>query len=193
MLIRYKEDNAGLLPALLRASFLLLWITTLGAGARTIRDVRPLHNNDTRSGQLMEDPTMDTNERVTHRLEDRLTALILRVGGLLQLFRPQLFRPINEAIKHFGKREATGWARTRREWINPPRAKRFAPVLTTEWNKIHSGTCATDEACSVISACTDDNTCFPQGRVILGCIAVVVLLCSGFGACICCPCRGLIG
>jgi hypothetical protein len=70
MLRRYKEDNAGLSPDLLRASFLLLGITILGAGARTIRDVRPLHNNDTRSGRLMEDPTRNTNERVTHRLED---------------------------------------------------------------------------------------------------------------------------
>jgi hypothetical protein len=150
--------------------------------------VRPLHNNDTRSGQLMEDPTMNTNERVAHRLEDRLSALLPRVGGLFQLFRP-----INEAIKHFGKRETTVWARTRPGWIDPPRAKRFAPVLTTEWNKIHSGTCATDKACSVISACTDDNTCFPQGRFILGCIAVVILLGSFICACVCCPCRGLIG
>jgi hypothetical protein len=110
------------------------------------------------------------------------------VGGLFQLFRP-----INEAIKHFGKRGTTVWARTRPEWIHPPRAKRFAPVLTTEWNKIHGVTCATDEARSVISECTDDNTCFLQWRFILACVAVVILLCSFICACICCPCCGLVG
>jgi hypothetical protein len=79
------------------------------------------------------------------------------------------------------------------ERINLHRAKRFAPSLTTEWNKIHSGTCETDKACSVISVCTDDNTCYPQGRIILGCVAVLVLICSGISACICGPCRGLMG
>jgi hypothetical protein len=165
MLRRYKEDNASLSPALLRASFLMMGITILGTGARTIRDVRPLHMNDTRSGQVMGDPTRDTNRMDTRSLEERLITLIPRVGGLFQLFSsPHLFRPINEAIRHLGKRETTGWAWTRPEGINRPRAKRFAPVLTTEWNKIHSGTCETDKACSVISVCTDDNTCFPQGR-----------------------------
>jgi hypothetical protein len=40
MLKIYKEDNVGLWPALLRASFLLLGITILGAGARRIGDVK---------------------------------------------------------------------------------------------------------------------------------------------------------
>jgi hypothetical protein len=35
-----KEDNVGLWPALLRAVFLLLGITILGAGARRIGDVK---------------------------------------------------------------------------------------------------------------------------------------------------------
>ena len=35
-----KEDNVGLWPALLRAVFLLMGITILGAGARRIGDVR---------------------------------------------------------------------------------------------------------------------------------------------------------
>jgi hypothetical protein len=151
MLKIYKEDNVGLWPALLRASFLLLGITILGAGARGIGDVkvekaqvffskagssshtlhysnikqdfkvkeleetlekvrdavrrratqetftRPLHNNETRSGHFMEDPTMYGNEKVAHRVEYRLSALISRVGRLFQLFRP-----IKEEIEKFG-------------------------------------------------------------------------------------------
>jgi hypothetical protein len=58
---------------------------------------RPLHNNETRSGHFMEDPTMWQNEKVAHRVEYRLSALLSRVGRLFQLFRP-----INEEIEEFG-------------------------------------------------------------------------------------------
>jgi hypothetical protein len=119
MLRRVKEDNASLSPALLRASFLMMGIGIIGTGARTIRDVRPLHMNDTRSGQVMGDPTrplhmndtisgqvMGDPTRVTKRMDtrslgERLITMIPRVGGLFQLFSsPHLYRPISEAIRH---------------------------------------------------------------------------------------------
>jgi hypothetical protein len=173
------QNNARLLPALLRPSFLMMGIAIIGTGASTRRDVGQLHMNDTRSGQVMGDPTRVTKRTVARSLGERLITMIPRVGGLFQLFSsPHLYRPISEALRHLGKRETT-------EGINLHRAKRLAPSLTTEWNKIHSGTCETDKACSVISVCTDNNTCYPQGRIILGCVAVLILICSGISACIC--------
>jgi hypothetical protein len=38
---------------------------------------RPLHNNETRSGHFMEDPTVYNSEKVSHRVEYRLNAFIL--------------------------------------------------------------------------------------------------------------------
>jgi hypothetical protein len=109
---------------------------------------RPLHNSDTRSGHFMEDPTMWHSEKVTHRVEYRLNALLSRVGRLFQLFKP-----IIEQIEEFGllnptettdltfkhthrhprrtlveRRETSEWAPIRPEWIYPLRAKRFEPV-----------------------------------------------------------------
>jgi hypothetical protein len=88
------------------------------------------------------------NEKVAHRVEYRLSALLSRVGRLFQLFQP-----INEQIEEFGllnpkeitdltfkhrhrhrrrtlveRRETSEWARIRPEWIYPLRAKRFEPV-----------------------------------------------------------------
>jgi hypothetical protein len=56
-----------------------------------------LQNNDTRSGHFMEDPTMWHAEKVAHRVEYRLSALLSRVGRLFQLFQP-----INKQIEEFG-------------------------------------------------------------------------------------------
>jgi hypothetical protein len=117
-------------------------------GLLIIKKKKHLHNNETRSGHFMEDPTMYQNEKVAHRVEYRLSALISRVGRLFQLFRP-----INEEIEQFGlenpeqitdltfkhrhrhtrrtlveRRETAVWARIRPEWIYPLRAKRFDPV-----------------------------------------------------------------
>jgi hypothetical protein len=107
-----------------------------------------LHNNETRSGHFMEDPTIWQNEKVAHRVEYRLSALISRVGRLFQLFRP-----INEEIEEFGllnpkeitnltfkhrhrhtrrtlveRHETSEWARIRPEWIYPLGEKRFESV-----------------------------------------------------------------
>jgi hypothetical protein len=48
--------------------------------------VQPLHNNETRSGHFMEDPTVYNSEKVAHRVEYRLNALLLRVSRLFELF-----------------------------------------------------------------------------------------------------------
>jgi hypothetical protein len=201
MLKKFREDNVGLWPALLRASCLLLGIAILGAGAKgigsvkvekaqvffskagssshtlhysniqqdfqvkeleeTLKKVRgavrrratastftqPLHNNETRSGHFMEDPTMWNSEKVAHRVEYRLNALLSRIGRLFELFKP-----INDQIEEFGilnptettdltfkhrhrhartlveRRKTSEWARIRPEWIYLLRAKRFEPV-----------------------------------------------------------------
>jgi hypothetical protein len=139
------------------------------------------------SPHLMGDPTRVAKRTDGRSLEETLISMIPGVGGLFQLFSsPHLYGPIRTALRHLGKRDTT-------EGINLHRTKRFAPQLTTEWNKIHGGTCETDKACSVISMCTEDNTCYPQGRSMLGAVAVLILICSGISACICCPCRGLMG
>ncbi len=116
--------------------------------ATQVTFTQPLHNNTTRSGHFMEDPTMWPAEKVAHRVEYRLSALISRVGRLFQLFRP-----IKDEITKFGlenpeliadltfhhrlrhgkrslveKHETSQWARIRPEWIYPLRAKRFDPV-----------------------------------------------------------------
>jgi hypothetical protein len=59
---------------------------TVQRRAATESFTRPLHNNETRSGHFMEDPTMWQNEKVAHRVEYRLSALISRVGRLFHLF-----------------------------------------------------------------------------------------------------------
>jgi hypothetical protein len=139
------------------------------------------------SPHLMGNPTRVSKRTDGRSLEETLISMIPGVGGLFQLFSsPHLYGPIRTALRHLGKRDAT-------EGINLHRTRRFAPSLTTEWNKIHSGTCETNKECSGISMCTDDNTCYPQGRIILGCVAVFIIICSGISACICCPCRGLMG
>jgi hypothetical protein len=38
--------------------------------------VQPLHNNETRSGHFMEDPTVYNSQKVAHRVEYRLNALL---------------------------------------------------------------------------------------------------------------------
>jgi hypothetical protein len=128
------------------------------------------------SPQLMGDPTRAATDG--RSLEETLFSMIPGVGGFFQLFSsPHLYGPIRTALRHLGKRDTT----------------KVAPTQASEWNRIHSGTCETDKECANISICDANNTCFPQGRIIMGCIAVVIIIGSGISACICCPCRGLMG
>jgi hypothetical protein len=128
------------------------------------------------SPQLMGDPSRAATDG--RSLGETLFAMIPGVGGFFQLFSsPHLYGPISTALRHLGKRDTT----------------RVAPTQASEWNRIHSGTCETDKDCANVSFCAASHTCFPQGRIIMGCIAVVVIIGSGIIACICCPCRGLMG
>jgi hypothetical protein len=150
MLKIIQERNDGLWPALLRASYLLMGIRILRAGATGIGTVRveeaqvffsksgssshtlhysnikqefrvkdleetlktvgaavrrralevhfvqPLHNNESQSGHFMEDPTVYNSQKVAHRVEYRLNALLSRVSRLFQLFEP-----VNDLVKDF--------------------------------------------------------------------------------------------
>jgi hypothetical protein len=58
--------------------------------------VQPLHNNETRSGHFMEDPTVYNSEKVAHRVGYRLNALLSRVSRLFELFEP-----VNDLIEDF--------------------------------------------------------------------------------------------
>jgi hypothetical protein len=58
--------------------------------------VQPLHNKETRSGHFMEDTTVYNSEKVAHRVEYRLNALLSRVSRLFQLFEP-----VNDLIEDF--------------------------------------------------------------------------------------------
>jgi hypothetical protein len=57
---------------------------------------QPQHNNETRSGHFMEDPTVYNSEKVAHRVEYRLNALLSRVSRLFELFEP-----VNDLIEDF--------------------------------------------------------------------------------------------
>jgi hypothetical protein len=56
--------------------------------ALQVHFVKTLHNNDWRSGHFMEDPTVYNNQKVAHRVEYPLNALLSRVSRLFQLFKP---------------------------------------------------------------------------------------------------------
>jgi hypothetical protein len=109
--------------------------------------VQPLHNNELRSGHFMEDPTVYNSQKVAHRVEYRLNALLSRVSRLFQLFEP-----VNDLVEDFAletpketadltfkhrhrhrrhlvqRRKTSKWARIQSEWVYPLRAKRFEPI-----------------------------------------------------------------
>jgi hypothetical protein len=115
--------------------------------ALEVHFVPPLHNNETRSGHFMEDPTVYNSQKVAHRVEYRLNAPLSRVSRLFQLFEPvndliedfALENPKVTANLTFKHRHRHGrnlvqhcktskWARIRSEWVFPLRAKRFEPI-----------------------------------------------------------------
>jgi hypothetical protein len=62
--------------------------TAVRAKALKVHFVQPLHNNDLQSGHFMEDPMLDNRQKVAHRVEYPLNALLSRVKRLFELFEP---------------------------------------------------------------------------------------------------------
>jgi hypothetical protein len=67
--------------------------------ALEVHYVKPLHNNELRSGHLMEDPTLVNSQKVAHRVEYRLNALLSRVSRLFKLFEP-----VTEHVEEFARK-----------------------------------------------------------------------------------------
>jgi hypothetical protein len=112
--------------------------TAVRARALQVHFVKPLHNNELQSGHFMEDPTLDNRQKVAHRVEYRLNALLSRVKRLFQLFEP-----VTKHVEDFGRKnqketsdlvfqrghrrrwqlveshETSSWARIHPEWIYP--------------------------------------------------------------------------
>jgi hypothetical protein len=115
--------------------------------ALQVHFVKPLHNNDSRSWHFMEDPTVYNNQKVAHRVEYCLNALLSRVSRLFQLFEP-----VNDLVEDFAldnpketadltfqqrhrygrhlvqRRKTSKWARIHAQWVYPLREKRFEPI-----------------------------------------------------------------
>jgi hypothetical protein len=60
--------------------------TAVQAKALTVHFVKPLHDNESQSGHFMEDPTLDNRQKVAHRVEYCLNALLSSVKRLFKLF-----------------------------------------------------------------------------------------------------------
>jgi hypothetical protein len=74
------------------------------AKSLTVYFVQPLQNNESRSGHFLEDPTLDNKQKVAHRLEYCLNALLSRVRRLFELFKT-----VDEHIEesaHYNKEES---------------------------------------------------------------------------------------
>jgi hypothetical protein len=115
--------------------------------ALQVHFVQPLHNNDSRSGYFMEDPTLLNSQKVAHRVEYRLNALLSRVSRFFELFEP-----VNDHVEEFARKnpketadlvfqhgqhhgrhlvqrcETSKWARIHPQWVYLLRAKRFEPI-----------------------------------------------------------------
>jgi hypothetical protein len=121
--------------------------TAVRTKALTLHFVQPLHNNESRSGHFLEDPTLDNRQKVAHRVVYRLNGLLSRVTRLFELFEPvdehiEAFTLKNKEeganfIFHRSHRlrrqlivshETSSWARIHPEWIYPLRVKRIEPI-----------------------------------------------------------------
>jgi hypothetical protein len=121
--------------------------TVVRAKSLTVHFFQPLQNNESRSWHFLEDPTLDNRQKVAHRVEYRLNALLLRVTMLFKLFEP-----MNEHIDAFALKnkeeganfifhrshhhrrqlivshETSGWARIHHKWMYPLRVKRIERI-----------------------------------------------------------------
>jgi hypothetical protein len=112
--------------------------TAIRARALEVHLVKPQHNNESRSGHFMEDPTLDSRQKVVHRVEYRLNALLSRVKRLFELFEPvtehvedfvcKNQKETANLVFHRGHRrrpqlveshETLSWAQIHPQWINP--------------------------------------------------------------------------
>jgi hypothetical protein len=115
--------------------------------ALEVHFVKPLHNNELRSGHFMEDPTLVNSQKVAHRVEYCLNALLSRVSRLFELFEPVTEHVEEFACKNpketadlvFHRRhrhrrhlvqshETSRWARIHPQWIYPLHVKRIEPI-----------------------------------------------------------------
>jgi hypothetical protein len=118
--------------------------TAVRAKALKVHFVKQLHNNESRSGHFMEDPKLDNRQKVAHRVEYCLNALLSRVKRLFELFEPVTEHVEDFALKnqeetadlvfHRGHRlrrqlvkshETSSWARIHPKWIYLLRVKRI--------------------------------------------------------------------
>jgi hypothetical protein len=115
--------------------------------ALQVHFVQPLHNTDSPSGHFMEDLTLLNSQKVAHRVEYRLNALLSRVSRFFELFVPVnyhvedfarknpketadlVFQHRHRHGRHLVQRRKTlKWARIHLQWVYPLRAKRFEPI-----------------------------------------------------------------
>jgi hypothetical protein len=123
--------------------------TAVRTKASSLTFVQPLHNNESRLGYFIEDPTLDNRQKVAHLVEYRLNGLLSR---LMRLF--ELFEPVEEQIEEFALKnkeevvsnfifrrahscgpchtivshETSSWTRIHPKWIYPLQVKRIKPV-----------------------------------------------------------------
>jgi hypothetical protein len=193
------QIKAGISPSLWGTSCLIMGIAIIGTDSRSGQSTGaptrpPPQRNDSLTGQMMEGASRQPQASATRRTEERsieetLVSIIPGVGGVFQLLNsPHLMGDLSRTStvgRSLGKRDTKTVTPTQTPEQNTPQA--------AKWNRIHSSTCETHKDCANISFCAENHTCLPQGRFIMGCIAVVVIIGSGISACICCPCPGLMG
>jgi hypothetical protein len=121
--------------------------TAVQTKALTLHFIQQLHNNESRSGHFLKDPTLDNRQKVAHRVESRLNGLLSRVTRLFELFEP-----VDEHIEAFALKikeeganfifhnshrlrrqlivsyKTSSWARIHLEWIYLLRVKRIEPI-----------------------------------------------------------------
>jgi hypothetical protein len=121
--------------------------TAVRSRALEVHFIKPLHNNKSQSGHFMEEPRLANSQKVAHRVEYCLNALLSRVSRLFELFEPvtehvEDFARKNQKetadlVFHRGHRrrrhqvkshETSRWARIHPQWIYQLRVKRIEPI-----------------------------------------------------------------
>jgi hypothetical protein len=100
--------------------------------ALQVHFVQPLHNNDSRSGHFMEDPTLLNNQKVAHRVEYRLNALLSRVSRFFELFEP-----VNDHVEEFARKNPKETADLVFQHRHRHRRHLVQLHETSKWARIH--------------------------------------------------------